>query len=78
MGGGREEGLAKEGGAVGVPSAQAPRGAGGGGAELYAPLAAAAAASSLCVLLLGRLFLGRFGKLLIWASVCRRLALKVF
>lgn len=30
MGGGREEGLAKEGGAVGVPSAQAPRGAGGG------------------------------------------------
>lgn len=27
MGGGREEGLVKEGGAVGVPSAQAPRGA---------------------------------------------------
>lgn len=69
MGGGREEGLAKEGGAVGVPSAQAPRGAGGVGwagpgsvrhlLQLLPPLH--------CVCwLLGRLFLGRLGNL-VWA-----------
>lgn len=68
MGGGREEGLAKEGGAVGVPSAQAPRGA-GGGAGLCAPLAAAAAASSLCVLAARATFnWGGLGSL-VWARV---------
>lgn len=49
----------EEGGAAGVPSAQAPRGRG----RLGAPHAAAATASSLCVLLPGRLFLGRLGQL---------------
>lgn len=76
MGGGREEGLAKEGGAVGVPSAQAPRGAGWvGGAGLGAPLAAAAAASSLCVLATRATFPGEVGKLGLGTS--RQLAVKV-
>lgn len=70
MGEGRR-GLVKEGGAVGVPSAQAPRGAGGEGPgsvrhlaewlQLPPPLH--------CVLRLGRLLLGRFGKVLVWAPV---------
>lgn len=57
-GGGRAEGLEEEGGGVCVPSAQAPRGARGGGAGLAASQAAAAAASSLCVLVLRAVFLG--------------------
>jgi hypothetical protein len=65
--------LGKERGAVGVPSAQAPRGAReGGGAGFCAPLAAAAAAaaaSSLCVLAAREFSWVRFGKLLVGAPV---------
>lgn len=69
-GGGRAEGLEEEGGGVCVPSAQAPRGARGGGAGLAAPHAAAAAASSLCVCWCSaQFFWGQFKEVLAWEPV---------
>lgn len=77
MGGGREEGLVKEGGAVGVPSAQAPRGAGGGRGRALCATSCSCCRPFIVCYCSGDFSWGGLGNL-VWASVYRRLALKVF